>query len=72
MEKDIEALADRMWRIHPNDISALGLRTRTEYYKMELENFARLITGEIIDLIDQSEGDLDYAKFNIKKRFGVT
>ena len=41
-------LAGRLWRVHPSDIDAMGLKTRTEFYEHELTKFAELIVKECI------------------------
>ena len=40
MNERIKELADRLWRVHPSDIDAMGLKTRTEFYEHELTKFA--------------------------------
>ena len=70
MNKRIEELADRLWRIQPSDINAMGLETRKEFYEHELKKFAELIIekcGEIAD--ENSERGIISAY--IDKYFGV-
>ena len=50
MNKRIEELADRLWRIQPSDINAMGLETRKEFYEHELKKFAELIVQSIADI----------------------
>jgi hypothetical protein len=48
MNERIQELADRLWRIHPKDIDAMGLKTRKEFYEQELKKFAELLIRECI------------------------
>ena len=53
MNERIRELADRLWRIHPKDIDAMGLKTRKEFYEQELKKFAELILQEHVELLKQ-------------------
>ena len=77
MNEQIKQLADRLWRVHPADIDALGLKSRTEFYEQELKKFAQLIVREcagIYDKIDNGNlhmGTDDYLEALDKTFFGV-
>lgn len=66
MNERIKELADRLWRVHPKDIDAMGLKTRTEFYEHELKKFAELIVRECADVCSNV---LDYHA--ILEKFGV-
>jgi hypothetical protein len=74
MNERIKELADRLWRVHPSDIDAMGLKTRTEFYEHELKKFAELIVRECSKVNNQYVGwrigdiDLDMV---YKEHFGV-
>ena len=69
MNERIKELADRLWRVHPSDIDAMGLKTRTEFYEHELKKFAELIVRECIEIVDS--GYLIGPANQIKQHFGV-
>ena len=80
MNELIQELADRLWRIHPKDIDAMGLKTRKEFYEQELKKFAEYIVRECIDQISvnhdpNSDWDWEVSRGNaiaiIKEHFGV-
>ena len=77
MNERIKELADRLWRVHPSDIDAMGLKTRTEFYEHELKKFAELIVRECADAIikDSRLSDVRSAANGcvrtIKEHFGV-
>lgn len=85
MNERIRELADRLWRVHPSDIDAMGLKTRKEFYEHELKNFKAEIVNKCATKIvfekDRSLGESDYmrgrramadsAVFIIKKHFGI-
>ena len=54
MNERIKELADRLWRVHPSDIDAMGLKTRTEFYEQELEKFAELIVKECMTIVSKA------------------
>lgn len=81
MKEQIRELADRLWRVHPSDIDAMGLKTRTDFYEHELKKFAEVIVRECVSTI-QAEKDtglysaeqmagLTVAKAVLKDHFGV-
>jgi hypothetical protein len=70
MNERIRELADRLWRVHPSDIDAMGLKTRTEFYEHELKKFAELIVRECITVLDENDGALHHTEL-LKKHFGV-
>ena len=71
MNERIKELADRLWRVHPSDIDAMGLKTRTEFYEHELKKFAELIVRECAVIVgSMEEPHQDIAKL-IKQHFGV-
>ncbi len=57
MNERIKELAGRLWRVHPSDIDAMGLKTRTEFYEHELTKFAELIVRECIGCCEQVISD---------------
>ena len=60
MNEQIKELADRLWRVHPADIDALGLKSRTEFYEQELKKFAELIVRECAKIcIERNVSNLD-------------
>jgi hypothetical protein len=62
MNEQIKQLADRLWRVHPADIDALGLKSRTEFYEHELKKFAELIVRECTTLLfNESERLYEYS-----------
>ena len=65
MNERIRELADRLWRVHPKDIDAMGLKTRTEFYEHELKKFAELIVRECASKVTRNEA------LNIFEHFGV-
>jgi len=82
MNERIKELADRLWRVHPSDIDAMGLKTRTEFYEHELKKFAELIVQECALVAYKTAWDdltLDYGigtiplhiHNTIKEHFGV-
>jgi hypothetical protein len=84
MNEQIKELANRLWRVHPSDIDAMGLKTRTEFYEHELKKFAELIVKECADIIQRESdkairnntymGDdvpASVTQWAIKKHFGV-
>lgn len=71
----IHEIADRMWRVHPRDIDAMGLKTRIEYYEKELRDFAELLVKECAR-VDSEENNIDHVDgetFNqtILRHFGI-
>jgi hypothetical protein len=80
MNEQIKELADRLWRVHPSDIDAMGLKTCTEFYEHELKKFAELIVRECMDVVLDKDGK-EWAGYvhvcreesadMIKKHFGV-
>ena len=75
MNERIKELADRLWRVHPADIDAMGLKTRTEFYEHELKKFAELIVRECCDMVNkhmQRNNPNDcLLVLDIKEKFGV-
>ena len=74
MNEQIKQLADRLWRVHPADIDALGLKSRTEFYEHELKKFAELIVRECMTLCEDVTERNDPAiacYYEIKKHFGI-
>ena len=77
MNEQIRELADRLWRVHPKDIDAMGLKTRTEFYEHELKKFAEMIVEECIREIGYKSVELLDIDFyphyqeRLKKHFGV-
>jgi hypothetical protein len=70
-------LADRLWRVHPRDIDALGMKTRQEFYQHELKKFQEAIIRECAQVCEQyithpdhREGRLRCAE-DIKAYFGI-
>jgi hypothetical protein len=70
MNERIRELADRLWRVHPSDIDAMGLKTRTEFYEHELKKFAELIVQECIIVLDENDGATHHTEL-LKKHIGV-
>ena len=77
MNEQIRELADRLWRVHPKDIDAMGLKTRTEFYEHELKKFAELIVRECLNQCynrgmndELYAGQLKAAEY-IEQHFGV-
>lgn len=58
MNERIEQLADRLWRVSPRDLDAMGLKYRKEFYEQELKKFVELIVKEICGLMEQAEDDV--------------
>jgi hypothetical protein len=83
MNERIKELADRLWRVHPSDIDAMGLKTRTEFYEHELKKFTELIVRECLAkaseeedrFLEMSEFELarcmEHFQVVIKEHFGV-
>jgi hypothetical protein len=69
MNEQIRELADSLWRVHPADIDAMGLKTRTEFYEHELKKFAKLIVQECCQKLED-DGMVEVA-MEIKEHFGV-
>lgn len=42
-----------------------------EFHTTYTEKFAQLLLNECLIIIEQSEGDIDYACFRIREKFGV-
>ena len=73
MSQHIQELADRLWRVHPSDIDAMGLKTRTEFYEHELKKFAELIVRECADFVQFYYKDhaCEGIAHDMKQHFGV-
>jgi hypothetical protein len=76
MNEQIKLLADRLWRVHPSDIDAMGLKTRTEFYEHELKKFAELIVKECNKIMaKQYQGpipqDVRHMMLVLQEHFGV-
>jgi hypothetical protein len=85
MNELIKELADSLWRVHPADIDAMGLKTRTEFYEHELKKFAELIVKECLGDLkerialryqgDQKDRDIAYGMeivyLDIVDNFGI-
>ena len=57
MNKQIKELANRLWRVSPKDLDAMGLTYRKEFYEQELTKFAKLIVRECIGCCEQAISD---------------
>jgi hypothetical protein len=84
MNERIKELADRLWRVGPRDLDAMGLTYRKEFYEQELKKFAQEIVRECMGLAEKyaaggagSEFDVGYIscantlKDEFKEHFGV-
>jgi hypothetical protein len=79
MNELIKELADSLWRVHPADIDAMGLKTRTEFYEHELKKFSELLIREAAafvssaaEVYNQAEQDACVrASKGLMKHFGV-
>ena len=84
MNELVQELADRLWRIHPKDIDAMGLKTRKEFYEQELKKFAELMVEECVTTVlkeskwywdkdeFESSNAIQNAARRVKEHFGVS
>lgn len=71
MNKRIEELADRLWRVQPSDIDAMGLKSRTEFYEHELKKFAESVVQECANFCADIDGGENMFSRNIRRHYGV-
>lgn len=73
MNDKIKELADRLWRVQPSDIDAMGLKSRTEFYEHELEKFMGLIVQECFTTLTPYLDDqyIDDIESLLKSHLGV-
>lgn len=71
----IREIAQRMWAIHPRDIDAMGLKTRTAYYEKELTDFAESVIKECArvdsELLNEDHVDGESYNFMLLDHFGI-